>query len=263
MLRLERLEDRSAPVALSYSLGNIADGALRGVTPAEVIAAVQQALVLWGAATGGEISYPYVGTARGDINFYHRDLSGTGWLAYTSGRDVAIADNVFFAISRDKTPNLLLILTHEVGHALGLGHDDVEPSVMQGTPFPVGVFGGLGTGFLYPADVAHVRSLYPGPRQSDVPGSLPANPFPGYLGAVTTLSAGGEVVALAGDAPNAHLKVFTAGGAERASFEAYPGYSGHASFSVTRETISTLAPEAGHVKVYDAETFALTASYLQ
>jgi hypothetical protein len=48
---------------------------------------------------------------------------------------------------------------HELGHAVGLGHEENEPAMMNPV-FPQARFGGLGTGFLLPSDIRAVQQLY-------------------------------------------------------------------------------------------------------
>jgi hypothetical protein len=63
--------------------------------------------------------------------------------------------------------DFLEVMTHEIGHALGLPHADSPDAIMY--PFHEYRFHGLGTGYLLPEDIRAIQSLYGAGSGSVVP----------------------------------------------------------------------------------------------
>jgi hypothetical protein len=63
--------------------------------------------------------------------------------------------------------DFLEVMTHEIGHALGLPHADSPDAIMY--PFHEYRFHGLGTGYLLPEDIRAIQSLYGAGSGSVIP----------------------------------------------------------------------------------------------
>jgi hypothetical protein len=68
--------------------------------------------------------------------------------------------------------DFLEVMAHEIGHALGLAHVLFGDAIMS--PYHGYYFGGLGTGFLFPSDIAAIQALYGAGRGSVQPIPEPA-----------------------------------------------------------------------------------------
>lgn len=184
-----------SPITITYSYNNFLDGGLKdpsGVSvPVDFLRAVtEEAFGLWAAvAPLNFVEVPDVGTpvfttntlayrnypddSFGQIRLNHRFINGTDAqngmpvakaLAYFPSNGRHMGGDIHFdngdpwaVVGTPSEPDVLGILTHEIGHAIGLGHSDVVTSTM----FPAAPRrSGLGTGLLDPVDIAGVRAIY-------------------------------------------------------------------------------------------------------
>jgi hypothetical protein len=209
-----------SPVTLTYSYSNLLDGNLPGgLSPIQIRSAVEEAMGLWASAAPLHFvevvdSGPtpngaqYAKGDHPDIRFGHRYIDGQGGendvlaMGYLpiGGGSLGLDGDVHFDQGNTWSVgaqagafNLLYVATHELGHALGLG-DTLMPS-QGGVPAVMNaayteMFGGLGSGFLHPDDVAGIQAIYgagagsvtpmsaisPTPKSHEVDGN--GNPIP-------------------------------------------------------------------------------------
>jgi hypothetical protein len=182
-------------VTITYSFNNFLDGGLRNLAgeslPADYLRQVTlESFWLWSqVAPLHFVEVPDVGTpvftfnsaaylayppgSFGQIRLNHVFINGTdefnGFpttkaLAYFPSNGGNIAGDIHFdngdpweVIGTRPAPDVLGILTHEIGHALGLGHSDIAEATM----FPAAPRRrGPGTGMLHPDDIAGIRAIY-------------------------------------------------------------------------------------------------------
>ncbi|QDV80552.1 matrixin family metalloprotease [Botrimarina mediterranea] len=186
-----------APVTVTYSYNNFLDGGMKdptGVTvPAEYLRIVtEEAFGLWASVaplhfvevpdvgtpvfTGNTAAYnAYPADSFGQIRLNHRYINGTdaenGFpttkaLAYfpSNGNGGNIAGDIHFdngdpwaIVGTPSEPDVLGVLTHEIGHTLGINHTTIEGAVMN--PMALRRMG-PGTGVLTPDDIAAVQAIY-------------------------------------------------------------------------------------------------------
>lgn len=183
------------PITVTYSYNNFLDGGLRDPSEASIEAeflraVTEEAFGLWAeVAPIHFVEVPDVGTpvfrsstasyraypddSFGQIRLNHRFIDGTDEqngrpspkaLAFFPSNGGPIAGDIHFdngdrwgVIGTPSEPDVLGILTHEIGHTLGLGHSMVTESTM----FPAAPRrSGLGTGMLHEVDIAGVRAIY-------------------------------------------------------------------------------------------------------
>lgn len=186
-----------SPITITYSYNNFLDGGLKdenGVTvPADYLRVVtEEAFGLWASVaplhfvevpdvgtpvfTGNSTAYnSYPDDSFGQIRLNHRFINGTDAqngmpttkaLAYfpRSVPSSRIAGDIHFdngdpwaIVGTPSEPDVLGILTHEIGHAIGIGHSTIDGTVM----FPAALRRmGPGTGVLLPDDIAAVQAIY-------------------------------------------------------------------------------------------------------
>lgn len=166
-----------ASSTITYSYSNLLDGTLGGnLTPVEIRAAIEEALGLWAGVTplvfveqwdsGPPVSESgYSGAGNPQIRLGHHPINdGNGTIAHAwfpgSGGlagDVHFSSGLTWSISSSGT-DLIEVATHEIGHSLGLNHENSVPSIMNSGI--QGVFNGLGSGFLFDDDRNGIQSLY-------------------------------------------------------------------------------------------------------
>jgi len=162
------------PVAITYSYSNLLDGTLRMLSPAELKGATEEALGLWaGYAPLHFFEKPDSGPPPSDISYSranhpqlrigHHPMADLAH-AYLPDAWNGLAGDVHFNSTIVWTLgatdwNFLEVVTHELGHSVGLGHEDEREAIMNAI-FPQRRFGGLGTGFLLPADINGLQALY-------------------------------------------------------------------------------------------------------
>jgi Matrixin/PEP-CTERM motif len=161
-----------SPLVITYSYSNLLDGAFLMLSAGELRAATEEALSLWasvaplhfiersdtGPAPTDNSYEPYAHPA---IRFGHHTSPERAHGFYPNefdglGGDVHFATGAPWAIGGEF--DFLETVVHEVGHALGLGHELVQLSVMN--PIPAQRFGRLGSAFLFPIDVQQIQSIY-------------------------------------------------------------------------------------------------------
>jgi hypothetical protein len=160
------------PIIITYSYSNLLDGAFLLVTPAELRAATEEALSLWARfAPLHFVERPDSGPAPSDtwyepgvhpiIRFGHHATTERAHGFYPNDFD-GLAGDVHLATGAPWTIggpfDVLETMIHEAGHALGLGHELVQLSVMN--PVPAQRFNGPGTAFLFPIDVLTIQRMY-------------------------------------------------------------------------------------------------------
>jgi hypothetical protein len=182
---------------ITYSYYNVLSGQLNGLDASIVKEVFQEAMRLWASYapliftevsdsgenfTNGQ-SYDRQSTHSADIRIGSTYIDGqNGTLAYTyypSSTANGLAGDIVFDSSEKWATNpkngtdLLEVATHELGHALGLGHSTDSSAIMY--PYYGGRFSGLGTGYLTSSDVSAIQSVYGGGQGSVTPLSALAN----------------------------------------------------------------------------------------
>jgi len=184
---------RGETKVITYSYSNLLDGTFLLMNPEQLRAATEEALGLW--ASFGQLRFVEVidsGPAPSDFSYTagttpqirigHHPLAVAAH-AYFPNADDGLGSDVHFdsggAWNLNGGPwNFLEAATHELGHAIGLQHELERIAIMN--PFyPQQRFSGLGTSFLYAADIEQLQSLYEPGRGSVTP--LAPTPEPGTL----------------------------------------------------------------------------------
>lgn len=174
-------------IVITYSYSNLLDGTFLLIDPHLLRAATEESLRLWagyaplnfvevpdGGPSPSDTSYPANGfpqirlghhviptAARG---FFPNELDGLGGdIHFDSGAPWALNGGPW---------NYLEVVTHELGHALGLPHNLEEHAIMNPL-YPQQRFSGLNSAFLFPADIARIRALYGTGEGSVTPSPVP------------------------------------------------------------------------------------------
>lgn len=196
-------------ITITYGFSNFLDGGFNTVlTPAELRAPIREAFDLWAAVaplsfvevvdpappSGLDIGYDAAG--HPDIMIGYHDFgtsSGSAHALFPFSTTAGLAGDIHFRQDINtpfvwglNTPapddpfelDLLEIMLHEIGHSLGLGHENGVDAIMNSSV--KNRFSGLGTGYLLPDDIAGIQAIYGVRGEGDmggigaVPETLPA-----------------------------------------------------------------------------------------
>lgn len=168
-----------SPVVIKYSYVNMFDGGIRmpdgSPMPNSLIrGSIEEALRVW--TTAAPIHFVEVPDDGFDgfdrFRFSHMYINGPDpappadpiakanvpFLGYGFGNGVRFDDSDRWQeVGTQSQPDILGAAIHEVGHILGLAHTDVVGSNMY---WIFHRFSGLGTGQLFPDDIAGIQALY-------------------------------------------------------------------------------------------------------
>lgn len=188
---------RGSDLVITYSYSNLLDGTFLMIDRDQLRAATFEALSLW--ATHAPLHFverrdsgpapsdtAYSADDHPQIRIGHHDTPDLGHSFFPNAPDGRAGDVHFDSGTPwtlgDGRWNFLEVLTHELGHSLGLEHVDSEPAIMNPF-FPQSRFSTLGTGFLLPPDIEMLHTLY-GPGTGSVD-PLDPIPEPGSLSLVS------------------------------------------------------------------------------
>jgi hypothetical protein len=162
------------PVVISYSYSNLLDGSFLLLSPAQLRAATEEALGVWAAwaplhfvelpdAGPPPSDVPYRGDGLPRIRIGHHPMPDLAH-GYFPGESDGLAGDLHFEAGIPWTLglnhwNFLEAITHELGHALGLPHEAERMAIMNAF-YPNRRFLGLGSAFLFPADIELLQALY-------------------------------------------------------------------------------------------------------
>lgn len=167
-------------VTITYSYSNLLDGQLNGISAADARAAVEEALALWATYAplnfvevqdsgplpdGSESSYDADSHPQLRIGYHEIDGAQGGALAHAylpfSDTDGIAGD---LHVDGDEDWSLsnggffLEMVLHEIGHTLGLDHEETEDAIMNAVI--KSRFNALGAGELLADDIAGIRDIY-------------------------------------------------------------------------------------------------------
>jgi Matrixin/PEP-CTERM motif len=170
------------PVFLTYSFSNLLEPEFGGLSADNLRAATEEAFGLWSRyAPLHFLERPDSGPPPSDAEYLpdHHPAIRIGALDEGDGPTLA---RTFLPVSTDSSGlagdilfnddsawvwglgtgsgpiDFLEVITHEIGHAVGIEHITTAEAIMN--PHYGGRFDGLGTGFLFPADIHAIRALY-------------------------------------------------------------------------------------------------------
>jgi hypothetical protein len=164
------------PVTIKYTIGNITDGTLKmpdgNPLPASLIRdSINDALHVWTTA----VNINFVEVPDGpltQLRFRHIYINGPDppppadpiakaqatCLGYGGGCEVQYDESdPWQQVGTQSAPDILGATIHEVGHIIGLQHTDVVGANMY---WIFHRFSGVGTGQLFPDDIAGIQSIY-------------------------------------------------------------------------------------------------------
>jgi hypothetical protein len=164
------------PVTIDYTIGNITDGTLKmpdnNPLPASLIrSSIEEALHVWTTA----VNINFVEVPDGpltQLRFRHVYINGPDppppadpiakaqatCIGYGAGCEVQYDEgDPWQLVGTQSAPDILGATIHEVGHIIGLQHTNVVGANMY---WIFHRFSGLGTGQLFPDDIAGIQSLY-------------------------------------------------------------------------------------------------------
>ena len=161
-------------VTVTYSYSNLLDGGFLLITPAELRAATEEALQLWARyAPLDFVEVPDAGPAPSDVPYpadgfpqirvgQHPMLDIAHGFFPTAGNglagDVHLDSGIPWTVGAGHW-NVLEALVHELGHAIGLPHE-LDQVAMMNPAYPAMRYDGLGSAFLFAADIENVRAIY-------------------------------------------------------------------------------------------------------
>jgi hypothetical protein len=186
---------RGTPVFLTYSYSNLLSTDFDGIPVRLLRAATQEALGLWSSyAPLFFFERPDAGPPAAD-RWYDANGFPEIRIGAHGGFDDSELAHAYFPVLVDSSglagdvhlnndatiqwslgagfPSIdfLEVMTHELGHSLGLLHDEDPSAIMY--RFHGYRFHGLGTGFLSPRDIGAIQSVYGAGSGAVVPMSMP------------------------------------------------------------------------------------------
>lgn len=165
-------------ITITYSYSNLLDGSIDGLTVQEIRQATEEALTLWAAVAPlnfvevvdsgpepGDTEYPagnhpQIRIGAVEIDGADGDTLAQAYLPYSDTQGLA-GDLQFDkdeSWSRNNGGYFLETMTHELGHSLGLEHEEDVDAIMN--PFIAERYAGLGDGFLLEDDIEGIREIY-------------------------------------------------------------------------------------------------------
>lgn len=168
------------PITITYSISGLVD---LGVPCNQARSAVEESLELWAqyaplnfveivdvgvCASSSDPQYSAAGTPN--LRFGTHGMDGSfGTLAHAyfpSSASGGLSGDLHFdcgevwalAPGGGSTIDFLEVCVHEIGHALGLGHEQQNTAIMN--PYYGGRYSGLGTAFLFQDDINGIRAIY-------------------------------------------------------------------------------------------------------
>jgi len=187
-----------SPVVITYSYSNLLDGSFLLLTPNQLRTATEEGLALWARyapihfielpdAGPPPSDVPYRNAGAPEIRIGHHSMTDIAHSFYADepsdlARDIHLDSGIPWTLGTGHW-NILEALVHELGHALGLQHEVDRPAIMNPS-FPTQRYGGLGTAFLFPADIERLQAIYgagAGTLQT-----VSATPEPGAIALVAT-----------------------------------------------------------------------------
>jgi matrixin len=188
----------NSPITLTYSYQNMFDGGLRGpgavpgsdgmyepngppLSNTLIRDSIEEALGVWSEVVpihfvevfDNGLAYGASNATYGQIRFRHVDINGNDPAppalpvakaqAYYPSTGVLGGDVEFDhgdpwqEIGTQPIPDILGATIHELGHSLGLGHSNFDEAAMY---WIFNRFSGIGTGQIYPDDIAGIHAVY-------------------------------------------------------------------------------------------------------
>lgn len=165
---------KGTPVVITYSYSNLLDGAFLLMTRDQLRAATEEAFGLWAhfapltfverpdaGPPPSDAAYPAGNSPQ--IRIGHHETTDWAHAYYPGGwgglaGDIHLATGAPWSLQPGVNWNYLEVITHEIGHTLGLGHELRADAMMN--PFFPRRYSGLGSAYLLPADIADIREVY-------------------------------------------------------------------------------------------------------